>query len=201
MAITTQAFAQSPPEFYSPDQSAFGRKMNEWSAQWWQSVISIPVSVNPLLDATGAYCMVGQQGPVWFLMGVGPIGGGTAIRTCTIPEGVALFFPIINLADINAPAFPPFLNETVSQLRAEIVGCMDGASKLTVTVDGVTNSPGPRQRVLSVPFVAVSPPDGLLPAGVYSPAVDDGYYVMLKPLPVGQRLVPRLLPPIHRLPR
>jgi hypothetical protein len=41
----------------------------QMSAQWWQLIISIPSIVNPILDSTGANCMVGKRGPVWFLAG------------------------------------------------------------------------------------------------------------------------------------
>jgi hypothetical protein len=188
VAVTTQALAQSPPEFYSPDQSAFGRKMNEWSAQWWQYVLSIPTDFNPLLDNTGKYCTVAQQGPVWFLMG--SLAGSTLVtRTCNVPEGLALFFPIINIVDVNTT------NQTVSELRAEIAPCMDHAINLKVTVDGADNFPGPRQRTLSIPFAVETPTGGLgtllglVPDKVYSPAVDDGYYVMLKPLSVGSHTI------------
>ena len=52
------------------------------TAQWWQYALSIPTSVNPLLDPTGADCMVGQRDPIWFLAGIFP--GGTATRTCAV---------------------------------------------------------------------------------------------------------------------
>ena len=39
------------------------------SAEWWQWVLSVPTSVNPLLDPTGGNCMIGQRGATWFLAG------------------------------------------------------------------------------------------------------------------------------------
>ena len=62
------AFAKAPI-FYPPTSKVFGYKFTEWSAQWWQYVLSFPESQNPLLDTTGAECGIGQSGPVWFLMG------------------------------------------------------------------------------------------------------------------------------------
>ena len=61
------------------------------SAEWWQWALSIPTSVNPQLDATGQDAVVGQHGSVWFLAGV--FGGGTATRTCSVPEGTGTLFP------------------------------------------------------------------------------------------------------------
>src|SRR5688572_13524708 len=71
------------------------------SAQWWQWALSIPPSTNPLLDQTGADCMVGQRGDLWFL--AGGLFGGTFTRTCAVPEGVTLFFPAVNSVQFDTP--------------------------------------------------------------------------------------------------
>jgi len=98
-----------------------------------------------------------------------------------------MFFPLLNLVDINTT------NQPVSELRAEIAGCLDAATDITLEVDGqvVSSKTLSQSRVRSIPFAAVLPANGVptippAPAGIYSPAVDDGYYVMLKPLAVGQ---------------
>jgi hypothetical protein len=170
---------------FQANQEVFGKKLSQWSAEWWQYIISTPQNPNPLLDTTGGYCTLVQHGPVWFLGGTtaGPTG---VTRTCTIPEGTAIFFPLLNLADVNSAAQP------ASELRAEIAGCMDAATGLSLAVDGQTIPSRQllQSRVRSVPFVAVFPPNGIpsnppAPPGVYSPSVDDGYYAMLRPLSVG----------------
>src|SRR5262249_19270369 len=61
--------ALAEPKVFSPDSAPFNKNFQEWSAEWWQFVFSIPQKVNPLLDEDGDDCMVGQYGPVWFLMG------------------------------------------------------------------------------------------------------------------------------------
>ena len=38
-------------------------------------------------------------------------------------------------------------------------------------------------------FELTVPENGLIDAGIYSPAVDDGFYVMLRPLPAGQHTI------------
>jgi hypothetical protein len=126
---------------------------------------------------------------VWFLEGA-IRGAGNVIRTCSLPEGKALFFPLLNLVDINGTTQP------VKELRAEIAGCLDAATNISLVVDGqaIPSKELMRSRVRSVPFAAVIPPEGVptdppLAAGIYSPAIDDGYYVMLKPLPVGTHIL------------
>jgi len=172
------ALADSNPHVISPNDTVFGYKYSQWSAQWWQFVLSIPADVNPLTDESGSLCVVGQHGPVWFLMGA---FGGTFTRTCSIPEGKTLFFPVLNLVDINVA------NQTAKELRAEIAPCMDAVSKLSVAIDGDNvQKLQERFRVQSEVFEVAIPESGFLDPGIYSPAVDDGYYVMLEPLKVGK---------------
>ncbi len=71
----------------------YGMTYGEWSAEWWSWVIGIPAATNPILDETGAFGDIDQQGPVFFLAGS---FGSTVERTLTIPTGKGLFFPIVN---------------------------------------------------------------------------------------------------------
>ena len=173
-------------EIFSPTSSAFGTNFDEWTGQWWQFVLSFPAANNPLIDATGERCVPGQRGPVWFLMGS---PGGAVTRTCSIPEGKALLFPVINSVDVNTTS------QTVKELRAEIAPFIDSATNMSVEVDGTpikqfVKSQG-KFRVRAAAFAVTLPEDNLfgLAAGTYSPAVDDGFYVMLKPLAVGHHIV------------
>ena len=45
--------------------SQFFKQLSAASLQWQ---LSIPASENPILDNTGAKCLVGQRGSVWFLV-------------------------------------------------------------------------------------------------------------------------------------
>ena len=44
-------------------------QLPQLTGEWWQWALSIPTSVNPLLDTTGERCMIGQRGSTWFLAG------------------------------------------------------------------------------------------------------------------------------------
>lgn len=161
----------------------FGRRMPELTAEWWQLVASLPAANHPLLDTSGAFCAVGQRGPIWFLFGTFV---GNATRACTLPENKALFFPVINSIDLNVT------NQTVKDLRGELAPCFDAVTELSVEVDGKPlKRLLRRNRVQSVPFEVTLPPDNLfgLAPGIYSPAVDDGFYVMLEPLETGTHTV------------
>ena len=105
------------------------------SAQWWQWAVSIPAAVNPLSDTSGEFCMVGQRGSVWFL--AGSTTGQFASRICSVPEGMPLFFPVINTVWINTPVCDGLVL-SVAELRAKAAADIDGATGLAVLLD---NSP------------------------------------------------------------
>ena len=76
---------------YKPDENPFGKRWEEWTAEWWKWSLSLPKDQNPITDPTGENASHNQRGPVWFLAGT---FGGVAERTCDIPAGKAIFFPI-----------------------------------------------------------------------------------------------------------
>src|SRR5205809_5255496 len=81
-----------------------------------------------------------------------------------------------------------------------MASCFDSVTTLSVEVDGthvkrLQKNPD-RFRVKSVAFDVTLPAGNLfevfaivLPSATYSPAVGDGFYVMLKPLDVGNHLL------------
>ena len=164
------------------------------SAQWWQWALSIPSSQNPLLDTTGEKCMIGQRGSAWFLAGLFG-GGGPTIRNCTVPDNVNLFFPVVNSVNLNSPNIcgQGPVNISVADLRAGAAPFIDGSINLLVEVDG---KPLPHlRRVQSNVFAAALPEDNIfdppcaslggVPAGVFSPAIDDGVYAHIGTLRAG----------------
>ena len=166
--------------------------LSELSAQWWQWALSIPPASSPFNDLTGANCVIGQRGPVWFL--VGATSSAQVQRNCTVPEGVSLFFPIINNFNLNTPNVcgSDATSLTVPQLRALVAPFADAATGLAATLD--MKAIKHIRRVRSVPFSASFPADNIFvagcapggfPAGTYSPGVDDGHYVKLDGLSPG----------------
>jgi hypothetical protein len=174
--------------------SAESDGLKSLSAQWWQWALSIPASQNPLVDATGANCMVGQRGTTWFLAGLFG-SGGPIIRNCTVPDSVNLFFPVVNSVNLNSPNVcgQGPANIPVADLRAGAAPFIDGSINLLVEVDGkpLTHL----RRVQSKVFAAALPEDNIfdspcvsaggVPAGVYSPAIDDGVYAHIGALKAG----------------
>jgi hypothetical protein len=167
---------------------------------WRQWSYSIPANQSPLLDTTGQYCMVGQRGSVWFLAGFFLGSTAPVTRTCSVPEGTTLFFPVINTDGINAPNVcgdgPE--NMTAKDLRPATKSSIDSAFNLTLRVDG--NIANRLLRRVQSPVYEIALPEdnvfdapcggpGSVPGGIYSPAVDDGYYAKIGPLKRGSHTI------------
>jgi hypothetical protein len=178
-------------DVFPPEENVFGLSYGDWSAAWWQYVLSIPADTNPIFDTTGANCDIEQgKSPVFFLVGA---GAEPVTRTCTVPSGRALFFPIINVECSNVEP-PPFFGETAQELRecaAELVNGV-GVETLQVVVDGKQVQNLEDFRVQSPLFDFILPPgDNFLglPDVTSGSAVSDGYWLMLKPLSPGNHVI------------
>jgi hypothetical protein len=175
-----------------PEGQTYGR----WAASWWQWALQIPAVENPVLDTTGQYCAQRQVDVVWFLAGV--FVSGTAARTCKIPTGKSLFFPLIN------NAYFAFLSDPPEQRSDEYVrrqaSCTQPA-KIAVSIDG-SAVPHPTQYFTGAsgsqsPIFNVQLPPGdvfgfdttAVPELALSPSAEQGYYLFLHPLPPGNHTI------------
>lgn len=176
--LSVEAVAPPPPTVVKVQ--TYGATYGELSARWWQWVLAIPAAINPNLDTTGANCAQGQYDDVWFLAGA---FGGIVERTCTIPAGKPIFFPLINTI-----AFKPSGKETLLNLRRQSAAFIDNVAGLDCTMDGVTCFQDRSSfRVKSPSFTVIAPANGLVPPGKLSvpgntdPIVSDGYWLLLDP--------------------
>jgi len=173
------------PGVLPPNSSPNGSTYGEWSARWWQWALGQPADVNPVLDTDGEFCKQGQAGPVWFLAGT---FGGDADRSCTVPTGKKLFFPLNNTVCI---ATEP--GETAKEMRACAKKYADevDVGGLAAEVDGVPIQQLEAYRAASPVFDVTLPADNVfgVPADIYGPAAADGYYLMLAPLSRGEHVI------------
>ncbi|MCM2515152.1 signal protein [Streptomyces griseoincarnatus] len=66
----------------------------ELQGRWWTWASTEPAPTNPVGDEDGSACGRNQPEDVWFLAGT---FGTQAERTCAVPEGVPLAFPLVNM--------------------------------------------------------------------------------------------------------
>jgi hypothetical protein len=140
---------------------------------------------------------------VWFLAGN---SGGTTERTLVVPTSKALFFPILTqFWGCPSPEERAFLEEVaraylgmdpaavaaltdIDLMRLVIGAQMDSVISLSATIDGVAVQDLKQYRAKS-PVFTFEDLDSFGVEGECSPAVADGYWLMVAPLPVGEHTI------------
>lgn len=184
------------PSVLPPTSTPYGMTYGAWGAAWWSWAMSIPFDRNPIFDADGSSCDQAQSGPVWFLAGS---AGGSVTRSCSVPPGKAVFFPIINvLADYPCPpefAFEPAPGQSVEDFLSEFArSLIDLADNLAVEVDGTPLEDLSTYRASSRMFTFTGDPSltstfDACVTGAPQVGVSDGYWIMLAPLAAGGHTV------------
>jgi hypothetical protein len=175
-----QVFADElNPGLYSKSSNAFGTSFADWTIRWWQWFIGIPNSQQPFPDTTGEKCATDQAGPVWYLLGA----AGKVERTCTIPSGKAIIFPILT-TECSFSENPSM--KTEEELRKCAVDSnKDAVLKASLDNREIRNCDN--YRVASSLFNVTYPSDPVFPTNSnFSQAVSDGWFMMLEPLKPGQ---------------
>jgi hypothetical protein len=173
------------------NDNAYGSTYGEWSAAWWQWAFSIPASNSPISDTTGANCTQLQSGPVFYLTGT---AGGAATRSCAVPAGKALFFPILNslwgASVFDCDPTNPGVPCNLATLRKSAADAMDQVT-LQAVIDGKPVKDLNQQRVQSSALTITYPADNGagVDAGSYAPNVSDGYWLLLAPLSAGRHTI------------
>jgi len=86
------------PRVYPPNSRPYGMTYVEWSMEWVHWLLPKPAGT------VAANCSIGQSGPVWFL---DVPGQAVVIRSCTVPAGKSIFFPILAVGN-DYPCPPEF---------------------------------------------------------------------------------------------
>jgi hypothetical protein len=83
-----------------------GKSYAAWIADWWKWALETEAPDSPLLNPTSSNCSAGDQPSRVRFLGGNFTGGASdppVVRTCTIPSGTALFFPILNAVWASTP--------------------------------------------------------------------------------------------------
>jgi len=169
---------------FPPDSNPYGVSYAEWTARWWQWILSLQIESHPAIDQTGENCKLNQNGPVWFLAGT---VGGVAHRSCSISSGLALLLPVLNHGGTLADE-PTFKSDDDLQLHARRE--MDVISELEVNIDGMNINGLEEYRVQTPVFDVVLPKNNLF-GGIPGPTkgVADGYWLFIKPFALGKHKI------------
>ena len=133
---------------------------------------------------------------MWFL--AGSFSTEPVVRTCEIPAGKALFFPLIN------SVYGAFLNDPPDIRTEEFVraaaSCTE-AAQISVSIDGfevpqptrfftgASGSLSPLFNVQLPPGNLFGVDESIVPELVLSPSGEQGYYLFVRPLRPGDHVI------------
>ena len=207
------AFAGKVPQLFSPYLSKI------LGAKWWQWALEIPTPINPLIDANpcnvnqhGYFFFLGgvfmpvtttatsgtsESSDVFQTRDAGDSSdtsvssdtSGHIERTCTIPKGKAIFFPVYNAFQSFGPQPPSGPPATVQEAIKIVKDNVNNATNLKASVDGKNIKVDSKLRTLTRIFEFTLPADNIFGLhganlGPYT-AISDGYWVGLNPLRAG----------------
>jgi len=178
-------------KIFPPAGEVYGKTYSQLTVAWWDWALSQAPKRNPILDPDGSFCHVGQdrdygQGEEIFFL-AGNFGGETE-RTCSVPTGKTLFFPILNGIWIA-----PEECATPEECRAAVNEFLDYGftEELSCTIDGVEVEDLGAYRVQSPPggslfhieggsLLQSFDPKFYKPRGYEPGTVADGYWLLVR---------------------
>ena len=175
--------------YFTKDSLPYDDTYGAWTVRWWQWFLSTPRSINPVVDRSGECAYINQpSSEVYFLVGkLADENRNLPNRFCRIPTGRSILFPVIN-CEANQLECP--------ELRTcqDIVERVDRDEDTIIMKDCFVNGESiPPQRVKSDPliFELNIAKDNVFDAkgGESTYASADGYWVFLRPLPVGKHVI------------
>lgn len=191
-AVDTPPDVGTYTAFFAPMATIAGKDYTAWTVEWWKWSIAIPEAKNPV---NGGDCAEGQSGDVWFLAGT---SGAPATRTCKIPAGKIVLFPLV-----NSICFPCHEKEGcgTTKTESELTSCasLGTAKSLSASVDGVPLAGLSAHHFATKQFSFKGPASGGIFGSCTGPIATntcgipegdrfgaaDGYWVALEPLSKG----------------
>jgi hypothetical protein len=161
------------------DSRPYGFTYSEWSAKWWQWLLSIPMEYSPAFDSSGANSNINQTSlPVFFLCQTYEKANALPDRTVIIPKNYSIFMPIINWISIIHHD-----GSTDQELLTVAKEKMNEVANLEMTVNGIQIQEGlEKYRVLSPFFDVMLPVSNIvgMSPGVKR-AISDGFWLFFEP--------------------
>jgi hypothetical protein len=165
--------------FFTADSKPYGKTFGSWTVQWWQWFLLTPKSKHAVIQ---------QSNGILFLAGkLADENRNLPSRFCTISTATSTLFPVINCA--ANPLEHPEL-KTYQDLIEHVKKDEDSIVKKECFVDGKKIPP---QRVKSDPSIfelRINEDNAFnIEGGGTTYASADGYWVFLKPLPIGNHVI------------
>lgn len=172
------------PGVLPPNSRVQGLTYGEWSARWWQYVLSIPGEENPLTGGTGTNCVYQRIGNVG-LVAVDPLSESTI--TCQVPTGMMLFLDVLS-AECSTVEEDPFYGGNEEEMRACALSFT--ISDLQASIDGSEVKNLDQYIHTSPLFEFTLPEDNILYTEELSgQSVSNGAHLILAPLSPGEHTI------------
>lgn len=191
--IASLNHAQSVANLYPHESKPFNYTMAEWLEKYWNWTASIPAEMHPKNDISGETCGINQSGPVWFLDF--PISSGMVTKTleCEIPEGKAIFVPLlVGECDTAESGSDSELSQCAKQGNdgGNIIFSIDGKRLLSIDRTSQSQHDYSRYRTTTDFFNIYWPTGNLydLPNGTFR-GIADGYFAIIQPPPIGDHKI------------
>ena len=176
--------SQGNLSIYDTNAKPYGLSYEDHVIKYNKFILSIPLDSNPGTDETGERCTTGQNlenSSIFYLTGG---SGGNIERTCTIPAGLGLFIPMIEV-EASTGEVP---GATVEDLHQIAETDQDNVKSLVLRINA-TEYPYDylkKFRTHTHEFDIVFPENALFGANPGpSKVVGDGHYVITNPVSPG----------------
>jgi hypothetical protein len=148
--------------------------------KWWQWRRALPTHPEAT-DILDVRCDVNQPEDVWFL--AGDFEEGQKQRSCTIPHGRLIFFPVTT----NADHTPRGRQATCDAVKARVLDPLVSVpSEMRLHIDGEDVPDLGRYRLSATDCFPMFPS---LPDYTGAPGFATGYWIAIRDLPPGEHVI------------
>jgi serine/threonine protein kinase len=165
-----------------------GTSYGQWAGTWLKWALETPLTnlatgaVHPWIDSRRFDVRELQSGDVWFL----GAAFGKIRRSCEIPEGKSLFFPLF-VVECSSLEAPPFYGKTADDQAAMAEYWADHIVNPFCEIDGVRLSNLDAYRIQSRQIGFTAPAPWIQgKKGGKGTVSGEGYFVFLSPLALGR---------------
>ncbi len=170
--------------YLKPGERFLGKSLNDHVTTWWQWLFRMPDGVRATQDPTGRLCEAYQYGGLWYLAGTD--GTGEASRQCTMPTEKHILVPLFVSLAHSTPEKP----KTCDELKKSVRLNDQFVERVVVMIDGIeVASPLQFHQAEMDCFDPFYLAYYLKKKDSFLPAAADGYWLILKPLPVGNHIL------------
>ena len=179
---TMPVTASSSVNIFPPDSNPYNLTYADHAKNFWKWDLSIPAADNPVNDATGEKCAIGQSNTNSSVFYLAFNNGGKSERTCKVPTGKALLIPVMQV-EKSDKEYP---NAAIEELDKSAKKDQDSVNSLYLKIGDKEYSYQDllKYRTHTDAFDVTFPDKGIFGVleGGPSKAVADGFYILTEPL-------------------